>query len=475
MKGKNTWHYRPYSRLTENYKKTNPYICRLAPYDNHCDVEWFDNGSKDAHTLCCRQRASDKSSINIPLDTEGCVTVGGLKANIEYEVFVRRDSDGNKSDTRLFRSGEILGTVVNYLHPKDNAFSFSGKYLCSPCIIKAPSGRLLISMDVYGVRTSQNLSFLYKSDDGGKTWQYLNDLFPCFWGKLFVYNEKVHMLAMSSEYGNLLVGCSDDEGETWSAPVSLFPGCGIRDEKGMHQAPTPVLHHGGRIWTAVDYGTWEMDGHASALVSIDENDDLFVPENWSCSEFVPFNRSWEGAVPHAKWGCHEGNAVAGPDGEVYNTLRYQISNVFTSDDYHGQITHGKAMLLKSDKNDPEKALEFVKFIDFNGGMSKFVVRYDEVSKKYVSLVNEVIDNTSPGQRNVLSLAVSEDLENWAIVKKLIDGSDYSPDVVGFQYVDFIIDADNILFASRTAFNGANNFHDSNYTTFHIEKDFRKLF
>ncbi|MBR4000074.1 MAG: hypothetical protein IKI93_17220, partial [Clostridia bacterium] len=37
--------------------------------------------------------------------------------------------------------------------------------------------------------------------------------------------------------------------------------------------------------------------------------------------------------------------------------------------------------------------------------------------------------------------------------------------VGFQYIDFMIEGDSILFQSRTSFNGAHNFHDANYAVF----------
>jgi len=48
---------------------------------------------------------------------------------------------------------------------------------------------------------------------------------------------------------------------------------------------------------------------------------------------------------------------------------------------------------------------------------------------------------------------------------------------GFQYVDWIFDpADyyTILYLSRTAYDGAQNYHDSNRITFSRVRDFRKL-
>ena len=77
-------------------------------------------------------------------------------------------------------------------------------------------------------------------------------------------------------------------------------------------------------------------------------------------------------------------------------------------------------------------------------------------------------------RDYLALLVSPDLENWEIACDLYDYRGIDPDHIGFQYVDFEFDGDDIIYLCRTAINGANSFHDSNYTTFHRIKDFRKI-
>ncbi len=48
------------------------------------------------------------------------------------------------------------------------------------------------------------------------------------------------------------------------------------------------------------------------------------------------------------------------------------------------------------------------------------------------------------------------------------------DKVGFQYVDFEIKGDDIIYLCRTAYNNAATYHNSNYSTFHRVTDFRKL-
>ncbi|MGM9625405.1 MAG: hypothetical protein ACI3XM_06815, partial [Eubacteriales bacterium] len=66
------------------------------------------------------------------------------------------------------------------------------------------------------------------------------------------------------------------------------------------------------------------------------------------------------------------------------------------------------------------------------------------------------------------------LITWEFVSDILDAKALDPAVVGFQYVSFLIDGDDILFLSRTAYGRPANFHDSNYQTFHKILNFRNL-
>ena len=77
-------------------------------------------------------------------------------------------------------------------------------------------------------------------------------------------------------------------------------------------------------------------------------------------------------------------------------------------------------------------------------------------------------------RNLLSLMVSKDLIHWEVAWDLLDYRDHDANDVGFQYVDFMIEGNDILYLCRTAMNGAHNYHDANYQTFHRIKNFRDL-
>jgi hypothetical protein len=70
--------------------------------------------------------------------------------------------------------------------------------------------------------------------------------------------------------------------------------------------------------------------------------------------------------------------------------------------------------------------------------------------------------------------MSSDLENWELVCDLLDFRHCDIKDVGFQYVDFEIEGDDIIYLCRTALNGAHNYHDANYSTFHKINNFRDI-
>ena len=454
MRGITTWSFKPYHPAL--HANNAIYISRIAPGIRCVTLDWFTECEGVFNVIYKKINSPDENIIETYLNT---IIIENLDDECDYEVYITC-SEG-KSHTRLFRTGFVPGTVVNYLHPEDTVYKFSGSSLCSPSLLKLGDGTLLASMDVFEGGYPQNLTLIYKSCDGGETWEHLTELFPCFWGKLFLHNGAVYMLAMSTEYGDILIGSSVDGGKNFCMPTVIARGSCQNKAAGWHKAPMVVTPHKGRLWTGVDYGSWGIGGHASWLLSIDENDDLLIAENWAITEPLPYSSSWLGTVEGDSRGCLEGNAVVTPDGELVNILRYQTNGCNPS--------YGKAVILKC--NDPEKPLEFFKVIDFEGNLSKFEIRYDEISRKYYSIITGTHDHQA---RNILLLAVSEDLYNWRTVCSLLDYSHFDPHKVGFQYISFLIDGDDILYLSRTGFNNPRNFHDANYSTFHKIENFRNL-
>ena len=464
MKGHNLWSYSPYKPLLRNVGDI--YVCRVVPAPYSVYFEWLDCGLNE-YLVYFRKRNDGEFSLFTKTDGAQC-EITGLETDTDYEFYLQ--SGDKKSLVRLAHTGESVGTVVNYLHPDDTAYSFSGRYLCSPSLVRHPDGFLLASMDVFAGQHPQNLTLIFRSDDEGESWHYVSELMPCFWGKMFIHNKELYMLSCSTEYGDLLIGKSTDGGKTFSAPVCLLRGSnGKNENNGVHKNPQNVFVHSGRIWNTLEWGNWGNSEfyHAAMVMSCSVNDDLLNPENWSFSEPLKYNPEWHGTVKNG-WaaGTIEGTLCLSPDGELYNIMRYNIMS--------GEPAYGLVLAYKVDAENPDAPLKYSHSIKMPCNNSKFMIKYDDISKKYYSIVSRIDCEERAFGRNLLSLMYSTDLENWGLVCDLIDRKDQDVKQVGFQYVDFEFCGEDIIFLCRTATNRAHDYHDANYSTFHRIKNFRKL-
>ncbi|MDO4618118.1 MAG: hypothetical protein Q4B31_01180 [Clostridia bacterium] len=453
MKAHKNWSYSPYR--PPFYEVGDIYINRIAPNKNSIHFEWQDTGDTE-YEVFLRKRGAEKF-ILIGKTKKNEFTINNLDTVTDYEFYVT--AGNKKSRTRIARCGTSFGTVVNYLHPDDLAYSFSGRYLCSPSLVRHPDGYLLASMDLFAGNYPQNLTLIYRSDDNGKTWHYISELFPCFWGKMFIYQNELYMLACSTEYGDLLIGKSADGGKTFSEPTVLMRGSGGKNgESGWHKNPQPVIESYGRVWNTVEYGSWARGFHAVSVMSAKIGSDLLSDDSWLFSEPVKYNPDWKGLPKGKSVGNIEGCLVE-KDNKLYNIMRYEMTKMSPN--------FGYVIAYEADTKNPENPLKYKKCIRFPANHSKFEMKYDEKTKKYYSIASRIISEKYPYARNLLSLMASEDLENWYLVRDIMDMSSEDSEKIGFQYVDFIIENGKILFLCRTAMNGAANFHDSNYSVFDV--------
>lgn len=337
-----------------------------------------------------------------------------------------------------------------------------GLYLGSPSIAKLASGRLIITHDYFGGKNKLT-TMVYKSDDNGLTWQQISSVAGCTWATVFEHRGCLYLMGTGAVYGSAVIFKSDDEGETWSQGSNILP-----PEGKYHSAPVPIVKHNGRIYRAYESG---VDGQtASALkalmVSADENSDLLDPSSWRVSNEVGFDKSLISHWQYANAGWLEGNAVVTPQGEVVNILRTTIAP-------HSD----KAAVLHLDTQ--SMALTAKEIINLPGGSHKFSIKYDDVSGKYIALVNNNTDKEFFNQRNVLSLVYSYDLKDWYMGGTILsDDSILSREEsalkIGYQYVDYIIDGNDLKMAVRQASDGAMNYHDSNQIVYCRIPNFRNL-
>lgn len=457
MKGYNLWSYDWYKPVVN--EQGDIYICRVVPCENSIHVEWkpADNGE---YTVYYRKREIEDFSVagktaNTFFDIEN------LDTETDFEFFVQ--SGDKKSRVRLARTGKSIGTVVNYLHPDDNAYAFSGKFFGSPSILKHPDGYLLASMDLFGPEYPQNLTLIFRSDDNGETWHHLCELAPCFWGKMFLHKGEIYMIGCSTEYGDLLIGKSTDGGKTFGAPVTILRGeNGKHFSCGFHTNPQNVFVQGGRLYKSLEWGNWQSNYYFAAMVmSCDVNDDLLDPESWSFTEPVKFDHFAPELEDLKKpMGTIEGTIVLSPEGKLFNIMR------FTKRNY--------ALVYEIDTQNPEAPLKYERLMHFEANLAKFMIHFDKVSNKYYTIASRLYEGSVDSARNLQSLMTSSDLFEWDVACDLYDFTHLDVQKNGLQYVNFEFDGDDIFYLCRTALNGANSFHDSNYFTFHRIKDFRKL-
>lgn len=424
MKGSNLW-----NNENPTLNKEVLTVHTAVPGENSVHAVWKGRGSR--FRVYCVERETGECKTADVNDNEAVIS--DLRDRCEYTLYVENEY-GDRSGKRIFQTSYAPGITVNYLHPQDTSYGFSGRFLCSPSIVKTNSGKLLVSMDIFDTDAPQNTTVIYESNDEGINWKYVSMLYPCFWGKLFVFGGDLYMLGLTTEYGDVIVGKSTDDGKTWSSPTVIARGSSCVGE-GWHRAPCVVTEHEGRLWTALEFGSWKKGGFSNAVMSVGIDEDLMNAENWQISELYRIENI----------SCViEGNIVVGPNGDLFNFLRCQKE---------------KAAILRVNAECPQKKLEFVKFSAFPAAHTKFEIQRCSNGKYYA------VGNKSP-YRNVLALYSSDNLEDWTHERDIINYENADEKKVGFQYPSFIVDNDELLLVSRTAFGGAENFHNSNRITFH---------
>ncbi|MBN2307333.1 MAG: exo-alpha-sialidase, partial [Candidatus Hydrogenedentes bacterium] len=175
-------------------------------------------------------------------------------------------------------------------------------------------------------------------------------------------------------------------------------------------------------------------------------------------------------------GWLEGNVVEGPEGRLWNLLRFNAQDP----DAPAGERWDTACLVGIEDNATRLSFDpRTGFLDFPGGHTKFTIRRDPASGLYLTLSNGNLDPARPTQRAVLSLYRSDNLRTWQHAAVLLDddsGLSYEDSFrfTGFQYVDWHFDGDDIIYLVRTAYDGADTFHNANRITFHRIAGFRRL-
>jgi hypothetical protein len=329
----------------------------------------------------------------------------------------------------------------------------SGRFIGSPSLAILPNGDYVAAHDFFGPASgegSQGSSVVFSSSDKGKTWTKLADVAPMFWGKLFVHHGRLYFLGTRRRFGDVLIRRSDDGGRTWSEPATAQTGVLLR---GLyHCAPCRILVHGGRIWRSIEEKGDKKHGMAALVMSAPVEADLLDAKNWTFSQPLALEQAYH-------WS--EGNLILDPAQNIVNLMRT------------GKGGSDKAAIVRVRADGKELSYDPARdFIDMPGGGSKFTVRYDPQTARYWAIANQQANPKA--FRNHLVLTSSADLRHWQVETSLL----FHPDAKAhaWQYIDWEIEGDDIVFVSRTAFadatGGARDAHDANHLTFHRVPNFR---
>lgn len=337
----------------------------------------------------------------------------------------------------------------------------SGIFLGTPSVVKLKNGDFLYSHDFFGPTVKKDSVHIYRSKDQGKTWFLQTVIQDAFWSGLFVVGSDVYLLGVNGASRNLAIWKSQDNGKTWSGPSIL------RKDR-CHGSSTPVVFANGRVYKGYDHlgdevtKKW-MSDNRSFIMSAPVHSDLMNPANWTYTNEITKPSEMDGT------GWLETNAVQGHNGKILGLTRIANESGLIAGYYE----------LSSDSVIDQKSIGSANFI---GGATKFNVRWDENTKLYWSLTNYPPDvlrkpkMRAGGMRSVLSLISSPDMNNWKINAIVLASDDVT--YHGFQYVDWLFDGKDIVFASRTGYDdglgGADNAHNSNFMTFHRIKNYAKV-
>lgn len=354
----------------------------------------------------------------------------------------------------------------------DHSPASSGIYIGSPSLAVLTNGNYVASHDEFGPKSTEHrraVSHIFQSRDRGASWRRISTVDGAFWSTLFTHRGDLYLLGTDKHHGNVLIRRSSDGGVTWTSPTSSTTGL-LRGDGEYHCAPMPVLEHAGRLWRAMERRdppiAWGIN-YCAGMFSIPEDADLLNATNWTCSNFLPSDRAWNGGDMGA-W--LEGNALVTSAGELVDVLRVDTKS-----------PDEKAALVRISPDGKVASFDpATGFVPCPGGAKMLTIRFDPQTKRYWALASVILDRHRVGKpssiRNTLALESSSDLIHWTVRCLLL----YHPDVSkhGFQYVDWQFDGEDIIAACRTAYDddlgGAHNNHDANYLTFHRWKNFRTL-
>lgn len=398
----------------------------------------------------------------------------------------------------------------------------------SPGLCRLPSGRLVATFDLSGSgldavpgTTCRDSGALWQgriavSDDHGATWRQVG-LFPFLHARPFVAGRSLYVLGHA---GDLTIVRSDDDGETWGAPVTLTQG------EAWHQAPCNVHHANGCIYLVMerrcstDISVWPVGEIAPVLMRGREDADLTQRDAWTFASELPFYEVIDnrGDCPQLDWfgvpffACpfpHGNRPAPGRECAPIGWLESNVVQISDPDhcwhDPEGRTLHlwmrshtggsGYACIAKVVEDAPGAGAmttqiervpsgKRILYLPCPGGQMKFHILFDQPSGLYWLLSTQATDsmvradrlpanryNLPNNERRRLQLHFSRNLVDWCFAGLVACGESAS---AARHYASMVVDGEDLQVLSRSGDSRALTAHDGNLITLHTVRDFRSL-
>ncbi len=343
-------------------------------------------------------------------------------------------------------------------------------YICDNDIVVLSNGNYIASHAYFGdgsTSDSAAITKVFRSTDKGTNWTQVAQFQPLWRASLCVRSGALYIMGPEYNGGSYnTIRKSTDNGTTWTTPSDAnsgkFESIGFAATMGT---PNNPLVFSNRLY----YG-----GGGRSTIFTTNMANLLVTTDWKQSSSISTFSTWQVGLAGTLGTRYigEGQIVASPEQGVAvlsKVVGYPYTAVIRCDD-----TVGNVVRFGPDND----------FAAMPGAEKKFGAMYDTVSGKFYVLSNPVLPahandptwgDTPELIRNTAAVLSSRDLHNWEVEKIFL----YSPniDYEAWQYLQFDFDGNDMVVASRTAFDVGDTYkpprgHDSNLLTFHRIPNFR---
>lgn len=330
-------------------------------------------------------------------------------------------------------------------------------YTTSPSIVVLPDGDYVLTSNIFGDDSGADVSGTTKvwhTSDQGLTWTQRNTLTEMKRGSLFTLNGDLYIWGYTAAPGMIHVRRSTDKGISWTYPSNELSGLISTNLDGG--SPHNPVFYSNRVWMAQT---------GSRSFSVATNADLLNANSWIATGRATVDQGPLGSSLIVS----EAQIVASPNMGVVVLPKI------------GGLPNSALLRVGPDPSTMANPAN-EDWVYLPGGEKKFGASYDPVSGRFYVLSNPVLaahtNEREPAElvRNTGALISSTDLVQWNVEALFL----YSANVnyEGFQYFNFDFDGDDMIVASRTAFDVGGNRpprgHDSNLITFHRIENFRTI-